>query len=622
MSVNVYYNSQQVDVISNISYGTNMEYSNDIVANYGYTVNLQGVCTLLEQGDLASSVKYIKEVFSSNGGRLLVRNNGALVLFALNGKVQNINFDNSANYWSRTIPFTVTIEFEHLHLGTNLDSTLADSEKLGFDEIGLAGNFASPYIRNLENYKVKSFEESFNLDITDDNIKTLTLVRPLPIHDYTTIAGISQNYITNTYYTINYTLSAVGKHSVKYSTGDDDTSNKLTLPAWEHAKRWVHTRLAEQVNSMFVSFMSNHLPSSINQNYLKNGDGIFDVRDPSLNVPSFGLFNENYVIDVSESDGKYSVQYTAIVKQKCPSYEYSLGCSNNAIHEIKKSINKNLVANEATNLQNQEISVVIDGTIRGLVPSVQNGVNVSPIFIDNPLDSLYRGTFLVRQNTIYDRNDYADQLLQSIFDPFWYDFTEPFKRSLGLTPDIFGVNPDVILRPSRMNLTRNFLEGTISYNAEYNNKYNCLETNYETTISVDMPVPIIAEFTIPNNNYLDVESNEVCSSGYSVIQKLGTTSTKKITVNINGNPGFDFGKCCVGSYNPIFGQCEGNLDLLELSYFSLKHFEVPSGVVIPVLGDNYVLTSRQKTSNFPQGDFNITLEYICADVCGNEYFND
>ena len=628
----VYYDGKLVNTITNISYRNNMQYSNDTVVGYNYTVTLQGICALPEtdqssSNDLAIEMKAIKEIFSSNGSRLIVQNGSNVVLYALSSKVSSLNFNPSSDQWVKTIPFNVVIDFEHLHLGDNLQNTLNQNDIAGYDEFGLAAGFDSPYMVNLENYKIKEFEESFNMDISDEATQTLTLAMPTYGNDYSTIAGISQNYLTNTYFTITYTLSATGKHSVRYDNTFDTNTNKMTLPAWEHAKRWVHTRLSEQISSMFFSFMSPSV-GTLNNNHSKVlADGIFYMQDPLGGAPSFGLFNENYVIDVSESDGTYSVQYSAIVKQKCPLNEYHLGCSNNTIHEIKKSISKTFVANEETNLENQEIVVTIDGNIRGLVPSIA-GSEVSPFFIDNPNDGNYRGTFLVRQNTIFDKNDYADQLLVGnaafgiapIFDPFYYDFTEPFKLALGLTPEIFGVNPNVILRPNRMNLTRNFLEGTITYSAEYNNKYNCLESHFDTSISVEMPVPVIAEFTIPNNN-VENTNDEVCWSGYNVIQQLGTVTAKKITVNINGNPGFDFGKCCIGTYDPIYG-CQGNLDIYELSYFSLGDFIIPSGVNIPIIGDNYVLTNKQKTTNFPKGDFNITLEYICADVCEIEYFDD
>lgn len=601
--VSVYYNGNLVKPIVNINHSNNIVYNNDTTIGYSYNVTLRGVCTLPETenadyGDLASSIKYIKEVFSSNGAKLTVVHNNKLILFAVDSKIQSLSFEESGDNWSRTVPYTVVIEFNHLHMGDDLANDPNYSLLIqGYDDPSLIDYMHTPFMVDVESHKIKSFDESFNMDISDENIHTLTLIKPLAVHDYTTIPGISQNYITNTFFNINYTLSAVGKHHVKY----DNSENKLTLPAWEHAKRWVHRRLAQQITGMFSTFMN----------------GSFYMQNPLGGEPSFGLFNENYVIDVSESDGKYSIQYSATVKQRCPSTEFTLGCSDNAIHEISKSISRQIVANEETNLENQEITITIDGSIRGLLPSK---IGISPIFIDNPEDGFNRGSFLVRQNTIYDRNDYADQLLSSIFDPFWYDFTEPFKRALGITPDVFAVNQDVILRPSKMNLTRNFLEGTINYNAEYNNKYNCLESHYEVTLSVEMPVPVIAEFTIPNNNVEDT-NDEVCASGYSVIQKLGTQTAKKITVNINGNPGFDLGKCCLGSYNPIYG-CQGNLDIYDLSYFSLGDFVIPSGVVIPIIGNDYVLTNKQKKTNFPKGDFNITLEYICADVCEVEYFDD
>lgn len=627
-NITVYYNGYLIRPVTNFGYTFNPEYSNDLVVGHNYTLTIDGLSVIPEDSespttnDLATDMKAVKEIFSSNGGRLSISNGeGAIIVYGVNAKITNLSFNNSNDYWSRTIPFTVTIDFDHLFFGSDLGNTMSLDELAGYDEDGLADYLHSPNIVDIERSKLKEFDESFSMDITDENTKTLTLINPnVAVNSYTSIPEISQNYITNTHFNIVYNLSAVGKHIVILQDGV-----KTTMPAWEHAKRYVHNRLSAQINSMFSSFMSLNSSTTLDNIHNTTAEqGIFYMQDPIGGAPAFGLYNENYTFDVSESDGKYSVTYTALVKAKCPLYESHLGCSDTTIHEVKKTLAKTFNTNEETNLENQEITVSVEGSIRGLVPARQ-GALLSPLTIPDPGSN--GGSFIVRQNTLYDKNDYAEQLLtgnvyaniEGIFDPFYYDFTERFKLALGITPGLLGVNSDVILRPSNISITRNFLEGTINYAAQYDNKYNCLESHYEMNISVDHSVPVIAEFVIPNNNVED-SNDDVCASGYNVVQQLGTYSAKKITVNINGNPGFDLGKCCIGHYDPLVG-CDGTMDIFALSYFNRGDFMVPSGVIIPIIGSGYVLTNKEKRTSFPRGDFSITLEYVCGDVCELEYFD-
>lgn len=616
--VSVYYNGNLVKPVQSISYSTNMDYKNDLAVNYYYTVKLNGSIIPPPTGtsytltNLTNSMADVKGVFSSNGGTLKVYSDDKLVFYAVDSKVKGVNFLESSNNWSKYIPFEVEIDFNHLHMGEDLEDTLDEITLNGGDDLALADNFQSSNVVDIENYKIKEFTENFTMDINDNDIfNQVTLLNAV---------GVTSSKITNSFFSISYNLSAKGKHDIYYSD-----NNKVTLPAWEHAKRYVHRRLVNQLNSMFNTFLSMDNSGPLSDIHSYNNDGAINLRDPLGGLPAFGLFNETITFDVSEAEGTFSVQYNAIVKQLCPTYEINIGCSSNTIHTVSTQISRSFTANEETNLENQEITVTVNGEIRGLVPGGGGLRSYGPLVIADP-DGPYRGTFLLRQNTFFDKNDYADQLLIGttgvigIFDPIAYDLTEPYKAALGITPDLLGVNYNTLLRPSKMNLTRNYLQGTINYTAEYNNKYNCSTSHFEVQLSVEMPTPVIAEFVIPNNNVERVDNDSVCASGYSVIQKLGTQTAKKISVNINGNLGFDLGKCCLGSQRLEFGSCDDSLDLLSLNYFDTQDFILPSGVVIPIIGSGYVLTNKQKSTTFPKGDFSITLDYICADVCEINYF--
>ena len=615
--ISVYYNGLLVKPINTISYTTNNDYKNDLISNYSYTVTLKGYCipstsdTTSSSMALMNNINIIKGIFSSNGGTLRIvsydGNDAKLIFYAVDSKIKNLQFEESPNNWAKYVPFTVDIDFNHLHMGSDLENSLDSNALLGGDDLDLADNLQSANILNLENHKIKEFTENFSLDINESDIfNQVNLINAL---------GVTSSKITNNFFTVNYNLSATGKHDVYYNTGLEE---KVTLPAWEHAKRYVHRRLINQINSMFGSFLSTGLSGPLSQIHAYGNNSSIDLIDPLGGAPAFGIFDETISFDVSESDGSFSVQYNAIVKQNCPIFENNIGCLNATIHTVEKNISRTFSANEETNLENQDIVVTVNGEIKGLLPG-RGSNSLGPLIIANP-DGPYRGTFLLRQNTFYDKNDYAEQLLLRIFDPISYDLTENFKLALGITPDLLAVNPYTILKPTKMNLTRNYLQGIINYTAEYNNKYNCSTSHFDIQLSVEMPVPVIAEFVIPNNN-VERQDGSVCASGYTVIQKMGTQTSKKVNVEINGNTGFDLGKCCLGSNFTFGGVCDGeSLDLLDLNYFSAQDFVIPSGVIIPIIGDNYVLISKQKKTSFPKGDFSISLQYVCADVCEVKYF--
>jgi hypothetical protein len=624
--IDIYYNTQLIKAVKTVSYTTNMDYQNDLAVNYYYTVQLNGEIFPESQGSdgiqttmihLMDSVNKIKNAFNDNGGSLNVYYNNSMILYAVDAKVKSINFSENANNWSKSIPFTIELDFNHLHMGEDLENTLDNSRLNGGDDLALADNFASPFIVDIENHKIKEFSENFSIDMNDgdafaqNNLYTYNVSNNL----------VNTSKITNSFFMINYTLSAKGKHDVSYV--DDNGISYTTLPAWESAKRFVHKRLYLQTALMFNNFLGrNEFGSDLSLLHIPGGDSgpTFNLTDTIGGIISYGLFNETVSFDVSESDGTFSVQYNAMVKQHCPNTENNIGCSDNTIHTVNKSISRSFSANEETNSENQDITITINGEIKGLVPgrSVET-ISLAPLQLNNPYTS--PGTFLIRSNTIYDKNDYANDLLLTIFNPVSYDFTTNFKTALGITPQLLAINNATNIKPSKMNLTRNFLQGTINYTAEYNNKYNCSTSHFEVQVNAEMPVPVVAEFVIPNNN-VERQNGTVCASGYNVIQKLGTQTAKKISVNINGNLGFDLGKCCLGNTFNTGGGCDESLDLLNLNYFSIQNFVIPSGVVIPTIGSNYVLINKQKTTSFPKGDFSISLEYVCADVCSLDYFEN
>jgi len=591
MDIELSYNNIVLDPAPTLSYSTELLYSNNIVVGYKYNITLNGFCMgNIEDinkpygiSTILNTTRIYNNIFSSNGGFIKLRvkpsiaeggsGNWTTILYAVDIQIKSISFNESNNHWTGYVPYTIELSSNHLHLGdVSGQESMWES---GQEDINATDDFISPYIVNINNHKIKTFTENFSFNVDDNAYNQIALYNEQNNpggFDYT-------SFINNNYVQINYSLSAVGKHDIYLQD-----SNKGTLPSWEHAKRWVHTRLNNQIIQMYNGFFMTGGAAQLNE--LHSEDNI----NPLIAAPNFILYNETLNFGASESEGSFNAEYSAIAKQAC-SIQGSPGCINNAIHTVKKTVSKEYNANETINDDNQDTSISIEGQITGLIPG--GGVFGTGGL---KLDLLGTGSFLTHTDNKIDKNVAAQELLSSIFDFYSFDFNDAFKLALGIDYSLLRVSPSTIIRPSKMTLTRNYLSGIINYSAEYNNKYNCETNHYDIKVDVDEPTPIIKEFIIPNNNH-----------GYSVIQKLSTQTAKKINVSITGNIGDLLNKCCLGVNN--------NWNLLNLNMFSLTDFNVPPGIALPEINPNFVLTNRTKQVTFPNGDFTINLAYTCASVC-------
>lgn len=583
-NITLTYNNNILSPTPTISYSTELLYTNDIVVGYQYNIILNGFCLKTDEISISEHLnqsRLINNIFNSNGGFIKLTINSSAILYITDIKIKSISFNESSNSWAGYIPYTVELTSNHLHLGSDVEDDKEIIER-GDEDINASNNLDSPNIVNIQNHKLKTFNENFQMNV-DDNIYNQIAI----YNEYDPGAGYT-TFINNTYFTINYTVSATGRQDITNIGGQ-----KTTLPAWEHAKRWVHTRLFNQIAQMYTNLQFFMGVGEYGQlNNLHSSD-----PPPLVNTPLFDLYNEVVNFNVSESEGTFSAEYSATVKQRCTApFNNAIGCTNSALHNITKRVNKEYRANEAVNIGNQEISIVIDGQIEGLIPAggLAEGLK---------LDQLGTGSFMTFQNSsAFDKNYAAQEALNNIFDFVNYDFTPTFKEKLGINYITLQVNPETIIKPSKMTLTRNYFAGTINYSAEYNNRYNCPTSHFNITIDVQEPIPIIKEFIIPNNNI-----NNNLSSGFSLIQKLGTRTAKKIDVTVEGTTGDDFNRCCLGTNN--------NWNLLAYNYFSLTDFTLPSGLVLPEISPDFVLTDRKKQMTFPDGSFTINLSYTCASVC-------
>lgn len=333
----------QISPMPNFSYNLEPIYNNDVIISYSYNITLNGTCIRAlnakpEVGDSAqviNEIVYLKNVFSSNGGFLRVvidYGGGDLypVLYATDIKVKKISFTESDNSWSKFANYSIELTSNHLFMGNDLTNVESDII-LGVENLDVANNLESPFAVNIANYKIKSFNENFDMNIADN------------IFSRTSIFNNYKNVTTSLggeYFNISYTATATGKQDTQTLGGV-----KRTLPAWEHAKRFVHAKLLQQMSNLFTGFLS--MNGEVSREFLHNNAGIGIFSDISqtpsvLGVgPQFFLYNEHFDFSVSESEGSFNVTYNATIKKQCSQFGFNnTFCKNNVIHTINKDINQ------------------------------------------------------------------------------------------------------------------------------------------------------------------------------------------------------------------------------------------------------------------------------------------
>jgi hypothetical protein len=144
--------------------------------------------------------------------------------------------------------------------------------------------------------------------------------------------------------------------------------------------------------------------------------------------------------------------------------------------------------------------------------------------------------------------------------------------------------------PASLNITRNFFDGTINYSVEYNSTANLTQNNTtaitNTTINVTYPVPVVAEFVVPDVGV--------------ILQDINTVTARKISYTIEGRVPKE---CCL--YAPqitakISGSCGG--------------IPIPNGLKLPD-EQLYVLIDKKYNQNLIQGTYTLNLGYQCSTPC-------
>lgn len=541
-------------------------YANDTIIGYTHILTLNGYCvsldlrnvlpgTLYDFDDTVSAINKLKDIIGANGGTLLIRDNEDNPIFkATGGTIRSISISESDNKWVNYAPYTVEIEFNELWLGSCDELVVKGCGEI-FD-----GLTETPELLDMKKYRVKSFSDSFSIELAEDTMYNSFLLDTLNIHNH--------------HFSIQYSVDATGKHYF-------DSNFKL-IPAWEQAKKFVQAKLIEQIkNRLIDNFMKRYDAGcdtssiKLDQLYKSDTPGLFN--DISLN--DFEIFNEIISCDVSEAEGSFSANYSAIVKRK---NEGAASSSHAVLHTFSK------VVNTTDDGSQKNVTITFSGEVRGLV---ETGLIKTPNIIELPTSGTI---FAYNDSNTNSRYSKALAGLQDIVDTSAEDIKSNIKSALGITNAALGVGGDCIdpsgyPSPSSYNLNHTYVDGLISYETTYTTERACSPSGTSFTsinVSVEDSVDIVAEFIVPGR-----------LQG-PIIQKIGVKTPKKITVNIDGsiNP-----KCCL----------ETNLS--DKFDEACSGFPLPPGLPPEVIA-GAKLTQNQFVTNPLDGSYSISRSYtVCCE---------
>lgn len=545
---------------------TEINYGNDSIIGYTYTVTLNGYITTIrkltadidEQEDNIRNIKKVlenialtRQILNRNGSYLyVVDNENNALLECHGGTLRSLDFNESPNRWNTYTQYSAQIEFNEIKV---LDESLSCSLGL-IDENSLSKNLV-----DITKYKIKSFTDSWNFSVDDQLYRNMK----------STETGTSLD-IENTRINLQYTISATGKN---YYVGDN------LSPAWSQAKNFAQERLYNVVKAIFVGGGSNVLKYTGNESCsaTDNLTEIHRLDSPGIlsDISNYKIYNETITCDTSESNGTFSLTYSSILRKNTT----SAFSDSKAIHTVSKNVG---IAYESNTKKTTTIS--IQGQIEGLY---EGGL----ITTEGSFKLPKNGTLLIG-SALGNKFSNAENLLNKLIDGD--DLKDSYKSALDINAQELQVNTsgcnDLDIPPASFNLTRNYMDGTISYSAEYTSTRACAKSIASASISIDNPTPVLAEFIVPGGLEGD---------GGVVIQDIGTKTAKKVSVTIEGR---GTKKCCVDS------------DLNSLLDDACAGVQIPSGIILPNDND-FILTQKSRQDNIKDGSYTLNLSYICSSGC-------
>lgn len=560
-----------------ISINTEINYANDVVIGHTYTVSINGYATAMRllteaPANKEDQIKNIEKVVSHidkirvillrNSSELhILDDDGNTMIKCRGGTLRSLEFPQSENNWTTYAQYSAQIEFNEVQI---LNENISCSSTF-IDSAALSSNLV-----DINKYKIRNFSDSWSFTVDDG---TYNLVKNNDV-------GNSLN-IENMRIGVSYNISATGKN---YYINDQ------VVPAHMQAKNFVQDRIFTVVSNLITSGVLNtsrilrqsgtescSAQDTLNQIHRNNTPGIISSLAGGGNT-GYRVYNEVVSCETSESEGTFSANYSSILKKNTT----AAFAANNVVHTISKSL-----STTHDSAARKNVSISIQGNIEGLF---EGGV----IRTGGSFRLPNSGTLLIG-STLANKFSSAESFITKIISGD--DLKGTYKTALGITPEQLELqNNDCLANktifPSSFNLTRNYMEGTISYSAEYNSNRACVPSGdvASVSITVENPTPILAEFNIPAG---------YAGNGGVVIQDIGTKSLRKISVSIQGRSAR---KCCL----------QDNIESLLDS--SCNGIALPSGIKLPD-ESLYILTQKNREDNLIEGSYTMNLGYTCSPGC-------
>lgn len=551
--------SDRIAPAPNVTISPEIYYSNDNPIGYTYNITLNGYANALRKEEDEGSVDFgllptvnhmgdLREIFNFNGGDLYIKQNGNDIVIAKGATIKSIEFNQSENHWVNYAPFTIEIEFNEVDFkGCDNNAIIGCSSSI-FHQ-GASQVIINDNLIDITQYKIKEFSDKWSFTI--DN----------RIYD-----NYSSTY--NNLFEVSYTISATGKN---YYVDD-----KL-VPAWQQAKFFVQKRLHDQVLSLVNGTLQRENNNQSACSATKDLSEIHDLgssgglmqgfKDGSSSGggAAYNVYNEQITCNASESDGSFSLTYTAIVKKNNTSLS---PIANAALHTFTKDIN-------VTNDTKTNATITVKGTVQGLI----RGGFLQ--FKGNNFILPDSGSFITAADG--SETKYSNALAHFTADVgSTSDLSGGFKNRISLTKaELLIKGASGLPLPSSYVLEHNYNEGSITYTATYETVNTRARDLGYTNISIVRtdPVEVIQEFIIPGR-----------SQG-PIIQKLNMKTSRTITINIDGRSKDN--KSC-----GIPAVCD-----------ALPVFNIPQFDALLAESEAYVKTREDYTSNKIDGSFSISLEY-------------
>jgi hypothetical protein len=561
MAINVYYNSEAVEPAPTITYNHELYYSNDSVIGYTYVITLNGFATHIRPENQGRSgisgnldqIDAIKNIFSKNGVDLSVFADGSLILKAKGSTIRSISFAQSENYYNNYVPYTIEIEFNELDITGCEETQVTACNSSIFSIVADPNNVLTPNLVDIEKYKIKDFNDSWDITIDDS------------AYDF---------YSPNTNNVINVQYSIT-------STGKNYYVNEKLVPAWHQARFFVQDRLYTQIKGLISSIQNidneGCSPTDTKSELYEistTGSGLFQgfqtEYDTVSFAPNYFVYNESINCTTSEAEGTFSATYSCILKQSYGPNPFQ----NAAIHTFSVSKSYDQSTSNSANF-------TVQGQVQGLI---RGGM----IFHTDQFSLPQNGSFLITTDTTRDKYQnardyyYANVGTDSdIFQQAKQDMDISYVR---LLIDRAGYIPN----PESFQIDHDYHGGSLNYSATYTTEHAKTILNGFTNISVTRndPVPVIKEFIIPGR--IDGP----------IIQNIGMRTKRTVSINIDG---IKQDKLCMGdvvdicSYFPSLGNVPGLFEILQDR----------SG--------QWVITKKSYVTNAIDGSFSVSLEYLCTD---------